>query len=502
MDLSRFLINGHPADAATKNYWQKNDFYTIVNSSTARNIITSAFLILNILIGLVGVALLKHRNQAKLLKGRDRAISLDWLSSWMTATEAFMYIWQTRRLPGGYYGLFMLSTGTFGILHQYFVSSYITSAPDLYSNCAFGKGIVIQPPFNGVTPEGTITPARSWPVGNLAISAQVAALRHNDPSGVYAKANSDRGFTVTKDSADYLGKWTCNSSSSPMSFDSAASVSSIIDVLLPKGLTYPEWSYHVGSGNGSDTQHSGLLLWSSSVFSSDRKPWAVKASVSPFKDFGQPTMVYNFDCTMAGDRIQWILSKIPSGATLDAWGQSVYGSLVYGYDIFPAGDETTFAPTLETVLNAMVMAAGSGNNATQSLTNDSKAQYKGTDYYRCAVQRTIIPLPIWIVLTLLFVNLFVFVIADLILLILISQRPKRKAVRDIPSDISSWQVAILRDRFPKKQPVIKATRMSPYAYGWSDDFEDLQFRQRGRGNVRNLSCIGHILIKLTRFSGS
>ena len=489
MDLSRFLINGHPADAAAKNYWQKNDFYTIVNSSTARNIVTSAFLILNILIGLVGVALLKHRNQAKLLKGRDRAISLNWLSSWMTATEALVYIWQTRRLPGGHYGLFMLSTGTFGILHQYFVSSYITPAPNLYGNCAFNKGIVIQPPFRGFGSDGSITPARPWPAGNLAISAQFAALRHNDPLGIYAKANSDKGFTVTKDSGDYLGKWTCDSSSSPMTFESAASVPSIIDTLLPKDLIYPHWSYHIGSGNGSDTQHSGILLWSSSVSSNDRKPWAVKAAISPFKDFGQPTMVYNYNCTMAGDKIQWILTKIPSEATLDDWGQSVYGSLAYGDDIFPAGDETTYAPTLEINLNAMVMAAGTGNNATRPLTDESKALYQSTDLYRCAVQRTIIPLPIWVVLTLLFVNLLIFIIADLILLILISRRPKRGAVQDIPSDISSWQVAILRDRFPKKLPIIKATRMGPYAYGWNDDFEDLQFKQKGRGNVRILSCI-------------
>ena len=80
-----------------------------------------------------------------------------------------------------------------------------------------------------------------------------------------------------------------------MSFDSAVSVSSIINTLLPKELIYPNWSYHVGNGNGSDTWHSGLLLWSSSVSNSDREAWAVEASVSPFKDFGLPTMVYTFD---------------------------------------------------------------------------------------------------------------------------------------------------------------------------------------------------------------
>ena len=188
---------------------------------------------------------------------------------------------------------------------------------------------------------------------------------------------------------------------------------------------------------------------------------------------------------MAGhDQIQWILEKIPSETTLDAWGQSVYGHLAYGNDIFPAPNETTYAPILEINLNAMIMAAGSGNNASQTLTNESKALYNGTDHYRCEVKRTIIPFPIWIVLALLFVNLVIFIFADLVLLILISRRPKRKAVQDVPSDLSSRQVAILRDHFPKKQPIIKATRMGPYAYGWNNDFEDLQLRHRGHGNVR------------------
>ena len=113
----------------------------------------------------------------------------------MTATEAFVYIWQTRRLPRGHYGLFMLSTGIFGILHQYFVSSYITSAPDLYGKGTFSKGIVIEPPFKGFGLDGIITPALLWPAAKLAIGAQDATLRHNDPAGVYAKANSDMGFS-------------------------------------------------------------------------------------------------------------------------------------------------------------------------------------------------------------------------------------------------------------------------------------------------------------------
>ncbi|KAL9106457.1 MAG: hypothetical protein Q9187_008561, partial [Circinaria calcarea] len=476
MDFWHSLIHHHPADAAAKNYWQSHDFYTILNSSTARNIFISAFLILNISIGLVGALLLKHRNQAKLLKGKNRAISLNCLSSWMTAAEVVSYIWQTRRLPGGYYGLFMLSTGTFGILHQYFVSSFITAATGLYGNCAFSKGVVIQPLFDGVGPEGTITPARPWPAANVAISAQIAAIRHGDSPGIYAKANSDSDFTITTASPDYLGSWTCNSSSGPMSFESVASVQSIASDLIRKDLMYTNWLSHTGSGNGSDTRHSGLLLWSPSVASDVRQSWAVKAAISPFKDLGQPTMVYNFDCTMAGERIQWILKKMPSVGTLDGWGQSVYASLVYGNDIVSPGDETTFGSTLEVFLNAMVMAAGSGNNATHVLTKESKASYKSTDIYRCAIRRTIIPLPVWIVLALLSVNLVIFIFADLILLILISGREKRKEVKDIPSDISSWQVAFLRDRFPRRQPTITATGMSSYTYGWNGEFEYLQFK--------------------------
>lgn len=483
--LQHYLsLVGDSADVTAPNFWLNRDFYTTLNSKATRNIFTTLFVVLNLLLGVLGVLLLKRRNQLQLLRGRDQVVPLNRLSSWMSATDTAFYTWQTRRLPGGIFGLFMLITGVFGIVHQFFVSSFITSAPGLFGSCAFTTGLVIRPPFVGTGPNGTLLTAGSqWPAALVAINSQVAAIRHGDPPGIYAKANSNTNFTVAKDNPDYLGNWNCEELKHPTTVSSNASIQQIGDTLETQGSIYHNWySEHRKLANG-------VLIWSSSVADNVRQPWGVKASVGPDAADGQPMIMYNYNCSMVAPAVEWVLANISSGAFLQGWAESAYGQLILGSDKLPAGNPDTYAATLEVILNAMVMATASQDNATSLVTSDFKSHYDSKDTFRCAAERTIIAQPIWVVLGFLLLHLLGFLLADIILVLLIYCCSEHRAVSDIPSDLPSWQLATLRDRFPQ-EPVIEAKRMHEYVYGWCPNHKRLQFKEKLGPQVRYSSQDG------------
>ncbi|MCJ1250198.1 hypothetical protein MMC30_007424 [Trapelia coarctata] len=483
---SYLSLVGDSADVTSPSYWSNYDFYTTLNSKATRNVFTTAFVVLNLLVGLLAVLLLKRRNQLQLLRGKNPVVPLNRLSSWMSATDTIIYALQTRRLPGGIFGLFMLSTGVFGIVHQFFVSSFITSTEGLYGQCLFTDGIVTRPPFVGIGTNGTLSPASSWPASDVAINAQLSAVKHGDPPGIYAKANSDTNFTVAKDNADYLGSWNCTDLNNSTSYPPTISLNDITADLNQKGFQYDEQINE--TGNIQNIAQEGLLIWSPCVPSYTRQLWDIKASIAPVRGVNETIVMYNLNCKMAAPAVEWVLEMMPSMVTLNSWTERAYGRLVYGSDILPPGDQTTFAFNLEVMLNAMVMATASGNNATSTVTSASKSQYNGTDTFRCATQRTVIAFPIWLVLGFLILHFVGFLLADIIMVLIICCYSKSGIVSDIPSDMPSWQLATLRDRFPQ-EPAIEAKRMHEYVYGWCPNHKRLQFKEKAGAQGQGLDKV-------------
>ena len=133
----RFLISGDPADAISRYYFTNGDLYTIFSSISARNLFTTAFVILNLSNAVVGVYLLKWRNTAKLLKKQQtrQTVPLYTLSPWMSALDTLLYTLHTKHLPGGHYGLFMLTYVTSVLLQSH--KPYHTQSkqkPSTYQN--------------------------------------------------------------------------------------------------------------------------------------------------------------------------------------------------------------------------------------------------------------------------------------------------------------------------------------------------------------------------------
>ena len=481
-----FSFVGDPADVTVPNFWLNDNFYTTLNSTATRVIFTTVFVSLNVFIGLLGVSLLKRRNQLQLLKGKDQDVPLNRLSPWLSATDALMYTWETRRLPGGIFGVFMLLTGIFSTVNQFFVTSFITPATGFYGSCTFTKGLVLQPPFAGGNFDGSLIIAESqWPAAGIAISAQLAAKQHGDPPGIYVKANSDPNFTAAKDNAaDYLGSWICEGATkSPMTFPPNTSRQEIGDALVNNGSMYTGWH------NTSQPLGNGLLLWGASHANITGQTWGVQASVGPDVAADQPIVMYNINCTMSAPAVEWVIANMSGSDSLERWSDATYGRLVLGSDAHLPGYPDTYASHLTILLNAMVMATASKDNATSVVTSESKSYYNGTDTYRCAAPRTIIPFQIWLMLGFLLLLFLSFLIACLILLLLIRCRSQRAIVSDIPSDIPGWQLATLRDRFPRKEPAIEATTMNQYVYVWCRDHKRLQFKEKTDSRVIHSSQV-------------
>ena len=359
---------------------------------------------------------------------------------------------------------------------QYFTSSFISSVPGIYGDCTFNNGVVFLPEFTNL-----VEPESSWPAADIAIISQEWSTVHGYNRGIYAKSNSDSNFTVTADSPDYLGNWTCTEDKS-VTFSADTSIDTINSTLTQNQFLYANSRgvWHTIPGL-PDTQ-DGLLMWSSSDPTESGRKWDVKASIAPSHDVGQPIVMSNFDCTMTGPQIEWILPLIPSVDTLDDWGSRTYGYLVQGSDYSNPGDDSTFGFGLEVMLNAMTMVAGTLNTATRS----ANGAYNSPSTYRCKLERTIICKEVFAMLGFLLLHLFCFVLLSIKYWFQIhtSDRARRKAIKEVPSSASSWQVAVLRDHFPDQASYITAKDISQYRYGWDANGSNvLRFTRKGAEGV-------------------
>jgi hypothetical protein len=93
---------------ATYSYsWQDGNLFTSLNTASTRNILTTVFVVLNFAVGFVGAFFLIRRNRHVLnsTQKSDRAVPINYLTSWLPLSGILTYTWNTYQLPGGYYGL-------------------------------------------------------------------------------------------------------------------------------------------------------------------------------------------------------------------------------------------------------------------------------------------------------------------------------------------------------------------------------------------------------------
>ena len=441
--------------------------YTDINSRVVRPVFTIAFFLLTWLIGLFAAFFLSWRNQSKLLSGRSKPIPLNHLSSWLSEPDALWYLFYTRRLPGGRYGLLMISTGLFTLVSHVFVGLYITSTLTA-DRCTFVQGLILD----GLNV--TTLPQSQWPAADMAINAQIYSNRNGGLTGIYDKVNTDAAAFADPQFAarpqDVTGNWKCTSTGS-REFSSDATVATIAT-----GLRSTDDLYIAATANSTEELvigHTtiGILIWSASVDNElTPGPWDVKASVGFRTTSSDSFTMENIycHCTLKG-LSKDLLTYIPSQQTLTEWKERLYGLL---QEMRDAGrDPSDYSSALVLGLNALTMAGGTGNRARRLVT-----ETLADPLYGCIAPRTLIQYPIFIALVIL-VLLLCLVTGGSMFRRITSLGSKRSLVKDMPSDLVSWQVATVRDIF--HDDTIKSKDLKNYSYGWIVQDQKVGYMKNG-----------------------
>lgn len=446
--------------------WNGYYYLTRFNSADVRNVATAIFWVLTTLITLTGTLLLNRRNRYMLLRGKD-FIPLNHLSTWMSDWNAITYWWQTKRLPGGRYGILMLLTSAFALVGHFIIGRYIITVqePGL---CTFTKGIVVPSTSPGYLAD---VPPPNWPAAALAWSAQQTSILNGGLQGIYRKASSDTNFSATE--YDSYGSWSCGSILTDRTYPVNATADDIATDLVKADYLFPNPIYNDSQEYVSGKLH-GLFIWSASAPDDRTHLWNVTASyATTFNQTTDQINMHTMNCGMEAPNITWALGIIIANQTLAKWAQKVYGLIqaestvsVYVEDVIAAN------------LNAIVMSAAGGNNALSTL--PPSEEYVT---YGCIVPTTLIQSPVFAALGVLTLIFVLMALATSIFIITTWSLPAhRKAkVEAIPADLVSWQVASMRDVFLDEK--IAAGDMKKYTFGWLRDGEMVGYRKPGSEDV-------------------
>ncbi|KAH8692104.1 hypothetical protein BGW36DRAFT_41817 [Talaromyces proteolyticus] len=354
-------------------YWwspQDKAVYSLKDPLVVRNIFTTIYVVLNAGISLIGTYYLKRSAQRILLQkrnGKHRTVPVNHLVSWLTLGSFASYVKAVRKIPGGGFGLLMIWTGIFSLMHQYFTNSFI-SAVSLVNTCPFENGTITT---YSTEP---IVPATTWPVTRLVYEAYLAAQNNGGEFGIYDKINYNATLFWPQNE-DILGAWDCtqeaNGIISPSDWSSSNSLTSWIDSQPFFGLNYT-WSQNGGSfvDTGAIT---GFLVWSASTATSNLEQSDLHAIILDAISGDSPLETSNYKCKLipSPTHTDWVPPMMPASDTLGNWSDLAYGMM---QNTAPE----SYGFLLQNILNGMTMISGSGNLANSVLPSG----YHNT-YYSC-----------------------------------------------------------------------------------------------------------------------
>ncbi|KAE8443124.1 hypothetical protein EG329_002368 [Mollisiaceae sp. DMI_Dod_QoI] len=430
--------------------------YTKIDSATARNIFTTAFLVLNILIEIVGEYFLKRRNQRRLIdrKGRNTtSVPFSLLTPWLSLSSLATYFWKTRALPGGLLGFLMAATGAFGLLQHYMVNSFILPVM-LPTWCEFQAGIVTT------AHDVEVTPSPSWSAALLVFGAHTAVTATKGEIGVYNKINVNiTSFQPT--TADVLGSWTCNALADsiiqPTDWVDTASVESYLDA---QDFLSPSTRNLAGATSLKDGSYQGFVAWSGTLDSNSSSSWEINTTIVNGLGGRSSLAASNFKCSLVKYDPTWIPTPMPSNATLATWANIMYG-FVSEVQVYHYGTQ------LEIVLNSMSILAGSGNQ------NNLRLSAGANPNYGCVMLGSKVYIAVYLILVLLFLILLTLLVADLYQLIGYRLNKRRGLVKEIPTDLISWQPNMVRRMTRNKS--LETKDLHKYSYVFSEETGDFEF---------------------------
>lgn len=434
--------------------------YSSIDSFKVRNIFTTVYVVLNTAISLIGSYYLKRSAQRILLQRRNgmhRTVPITHLTSWLTLASFASYVKAVRKIPGGGFGLLMIGTGIFGLLHQYFTNSFINTVT-MVSDCTFYNGSI------STSNNDPLVPATTWPVSRLVYEAYLAAQNNGGKMGIYDKINYNTTSFWPQDE-DILGWWGCTQEEdgviSPSNWSSSDALQAWISSqnFLSMNRTWSE-----GGGSYDNGTFAGFLVMSASDQTDDLQQWDFHAAILyPISgDSDLSTSNYQCNLTRSPNAPGWLPPIMPAVGTLGNWSDLAYG-------IIQDTDPDYYGFQLENILNGMTMIAGSGNTIHTELPSDARQTYS------CVSSGTQIGLEILVLLAVLVFILLSIIIADLYALVIYWRDETHSRVREIPLSYLDWQLDAVREATSNR--AISERDLARFGFGWIDDKQSLGIKE-------------------------
>lgn len=381
----------------------------------------------------LGGRFIKRQAQRQIVK--NESVRVTHMTPWFPLFSALLYIWNYRRLPGGFIGILMIASGIFVILDQYIVNSYIFDTLK-YDTCEFKDGLVAD--WGASAASAHVKPAPLWSVSFLAINALLFANATSNIQGVYSKVDysfqSDRK-TFRPREEDVLGNWICSEQSvlkfSPNDLTSLPLINATIS---RQNFLYQQASAEAYSYK-NDTIRT-IMAWSADQGNNNSSPvWNMNATIGT--QLPSSLQATNYHCTYVPKKKTWKAPIMPMRDTLFDWKDLMLGQIV----------ENDMAYTkfyLEVMLNAMSMVGATQNQAFNSEENDNVLAGLDTSY-GCVFIHPVIHHPVFIVLFILIAIILALLAMDIYNLIMNCISGRNKIIERMPFDVMDWQLSTMQN---------------------------------------------------------
>jgi len=322
----------------------------------------------------------------------------------------------------------MLITGVFSLAHQYFVNSFIQQS-DIQYTCNFDTGIIDILPYDDPL---NFPPSSTLSAATTIFNAQLSSYYNNGTNGIW-RLVPYYAYYFSPTQTDLLGQWSCNPTGS-ITITSAdwSSEQALKSFLINNNLLDINTGYFVGSEVAGGAWN-GFLSWYTN-YPDASGAWDTVSASMVFGLSSTTGTVSEWTCTL--QTFNWIPPAVDSVTALTEWNAKAYGLL-------QDAAINEYGLGLELILNAIYMAAASGNVDTAKA-SEIPANVDIT--YGCVVPGTQIMVGIWVILGVYLLTLIPLLFVSFSTLFHFRKAYKRNDLaKDPPTSVYNWQTLLVRE---------------------------------------------------------
>jgi hypothetical protein len=285
---------------------------------------------------------------------------------------------------------------------------------------------------------------------------------------------------------DVLGNWICtqmpNSTIQPadwVSFDTIESFTQRQNFLYTNDSVNGSYTKLTGAVlPTNNNSYISLMAWSANRAANSPGLYDVRATMSLPSGVGLnvsvPNAASNFECKLKKTVSKWVPPTMRSDEALDGWADTVMGSV---QDLSPE----EYGTQLSSILNAMWIISGSGNNHLYTVTEANSTglaqTYEERTTYGCVIIITIIEPEVFIILLVLMIVLFILLIMDIYAFIRNTFNPNRKEADRLPISLLEWQAEFVGKMI--KNNTLEPKELLQYEFYLDDSIEHFGCRRIG-----------------------